>query len=181
MSRTKVQCSKSVHVMTDERPSLVLGKKILVWTNPSIFCEIERVVPMIIAVLLKGAPPQISKSYTTFFSHFWDSYGRIVSLAWCDFWTNLCLHTSLGFNSLRYNVIASVHWQTGFKNGTSSVRRLRQESPFKVPSFVGTCVPVFIKFVHIHVFIFLVYFWIGICYVLLKFVIPGPVADPRRH
>ena len=56
MSRTKVQCSKSVHVITDERPLLVLGKKILVWTNPSIFCEIERVVPVIIAVLLKKAP-----------------------------------------------------------------------------------------------------------------------------
>ena len=53
MSRTKVQCSKSVHVITNERPLLVLGKKILVWTNPSIFCEIERVVPVIIAVLFQ--------------------------------------------------------------------------------------------------------------------------------
>ena len=67
MSRTKVQCSKSVHVVTDERPLLVLGKKILVWTNPSIFCEIERVVPVIIAVLLKGAPPQISNRTQLFF------------------------------------------------------------------------------------------------------------------
>ena len=148
----------------------------------SIFFEIERVVPVIIAVLLKGAPPQISNRtldlpfFLTSETHMGGSYlwhGVIFELTYvCKLVWALTVSDIMPWLLCIGRLISKT---------ARRVRRLRQESPFKVPNFVGTCVPVFIKFVHIRVFIFLVYFWIGICYAPLKFVIPRPVADPRRH